>query len=207
MFLANSSSEDFSTIFDSMTIQLLREGYQFYMKHNVKASVCFYALRIAAKYLMNCGKPREKKLNSFFASCLFIASRNPWSHPNHRSKKDFADHFQIKKISSLEWYLSNLVEKLGLIIIYDDYHFPYFLDPEDVMFSVITSVIKTELENSFVKALLEVETFNKGVLIEEIIDILVNRLKVIPTDFSREIGKIVLDLIEKELEYKKLTDD
>ncbi|MEX2706319.1 MAG: hypothetical protein ACTSSA_02920 [Candidatus Freyarchaeota archaeon] len=177
-------------------LRLIREAYKFYVKNDVRDALAFGAVALIDRYLRVAKLPKEE--DAMFVAALYLISRHPFSFANHTSKQEFAEQFGIKA-SSLEWYSENLAEKLGFIRIYDYRHFPYYIDPEGVINSVILSVVRLTVEELMIRTVLGVEVFDEDEAIDGIVDRLVDRLKIVPSVFKPEIRRLVSEYMSKEI--------
>jgi len=177
-------------------LRLIREAYKFYVKNDVRDALAFGAIALIDRYLRVAKLPKEE--DAMFVAALYLISRHPFSFANHTSKQEFAEQFGIKA-SSLEWYSENLAEKLGFIRIYDYRHFPYYIDPEGVINSVILSVVRLTVEELMIRTVLGVEVFDEDEAIDGIVDRLVDRLKIVPSVFKPEIRRLVSEYMSKEI--------
>lgn len=177
-------------------LNLIKEAYKFYVKNDVRDALAFGAISLINKYLELAKLPKEE--DAMFVAALYLISRHPFSFANHTSKQEFAEQFGIKA-TSLEWYSENLAEKLGFIRIYDYRHFPYYIDPEGVINSVILSVVRLTVDELMVRTVLGVETFTEDEAIDRIVDRLVERLKIVPNEFKPEIRRLVSEYISEEI--------
>ncbi|WXG41658.1 MAG: hypothetical protein WED07_12995 [Candidatus Freyarchaeum deiterrae] len=177
-------------------LRLVKEAYKFYVKKDFRDALAFGAIALINRYLKVAKLPKEE--DAMFAAAIYLVSRNPFSFANHTSKQEFADQIGIKP-ASLEWYSENLSEKLGFIRIYDYRHFPYYIDPEGVINSVITSVVRQTVEELTVRTILGVEIFNEVEATDAIVDRLVDRLKIVPNVFKPEIRRLVSEYMIVEI--------
>ena len=187
---------NFLAVHGAEQLRLIKEAYKFYVKNDVRDVLAFGAVTLLNRYLRVAKLPKEDV--AMFVAALYLVSRHPFSFANHTSKQEFAEQFGIKA-TSLEWYSENLADKLGFIRIYDYRHFPYYIDPEGVINSVILSVVRLTVEELAVRTLLGVETFEENEAIEGIVDRLVDRLKIVPSVFKPEIRRIVSEYMAKEI--------
>jgi hypothetical protein len=181
-------------------LRLVKEAYKFYVKNDFRDALAFGAIALINRYLKVAKLPKEE--DALFAAAIYLVSRNPFSFANHTSKPEFAEQIGIKT-ASLEWYSDNLAKTLGFIKIKDYRHFPYYIDPEGVINSVITSVVRQTVEELMVRTVLGVEIFNKVEATDAIVDRLVDRLKIVPNVFKPEIQRLVSEYMNVEI--KKYT--
>ncbi len=177
-------------------LSLIKGAYKYYIKNDVRDALAFGAISLVNKYLQVAKLPKEE--DAMFVAALYLVSRHPFSFANHTSKQEFAEQFGIKA-TSLDWYSENITEKLGFIRIYDYRHFPYYIDPEGIINSVILSVVRLTVEELMVRTVLGVETFNEDEAVDGIVDRLIDRLKIVPNVFKPEIRRLVSEYMGKEV--------
>ena len=177
------------------TIKFLKKAYEFFGKHSVKESYKIFALKVVAKYLTKAGSPRDQ--GALNAAVLYVVNRLPASYPNHGSKKEFAERFNLSE-SSLDWYVNSIIEQLGFFTLRDRKNFPYYVEKEGITFAVISSVVKVFVEESIVQGLAEIKPFDIKSIVDQISDMLISTLKIIPPVFRRDLAaKIEADLHEE----------
>ena len=177
------------------TIKFLKKAYDFFGKHAVKESYKIFALKILAKYLTKAGSPRDQ--GALNAAVLYVVNRLPASYPNHGSKKEFAERFDLSE-SSLDWYVNSVIEQLGFLTLRDRKNFPYYVEKDGITFAVISSVVKVFVEEAIVQGLTEIKPFDIKNIVDQILDMLISTLKIIPPVFRRDLAtKIEADLHEE----------
>jgi len=177
------------------TIQYLKSAYDFFGKHSVKESYKVFALKVVAKYLTKAGFPKDQiALN---AAALYIVNRLPASYPNHSSKKEFAGKLGVEE-TSLEWYTNSIVNKLGFFTLRDRQNFPYYVERDGITFAVISSVAKVFVEKSIIQGFAEIKQFNTKNIVDQILDMLISKLRIVPPVFRRDLAqKIEADIQEE----------
>ena len=177
------------------TINFLKSAYEFFGKHAVKESYKVFALKVLAKYITKAGFPRDQ--TALNAAALYIVNRLPASYPNHSSKKEFAERLKITE-SSLDWYVNSLIEQLEFFTIRDRKNFPYYIEKDGITFAVISSVVKVFVEESIVQGLAEIKPFDIKNIVDQILDMLISTLRIVPPVFRRDLAiKIEADLQEE----------
>ncbi|MEM1659176.1 MAG: hypothetical protein QXK94_09100 [Candidatus Jordarchaeales archaeon] len=177
--------------------RLVKDAYKFFIKNDIEETLSIYAAALIKRYVKAAGVPRERE--AAYAAAIYLASRHPFSFPNPVSKEEFAERFGLKA-SSLEWYTESMVENLGIIKIYDYNRFPYYIDPESVIGAVIRSVVKSTVEELGVRALLGIEAISEEVVVEELVERLVDKLKIVPPVFKNEMYRVVRSIMREEME-------
>lgn len=177
------------------TISFLKNAYQFFSQHSVKESYKIFALKVIAKYLTKSGLPRDQ--NALNAAALYVVNRLPASYPNHSSKKEFAERLSLSE-SSLDWYVTSIVDQLEFFTLRDRKNYPYYIEKDGITFAVITSVVKVFVEEAIVQGLAELKPFDIKNIVDQILDMLISTLKIVPPAFRRDLAtKIEADLQEE----------
>ncbi|NHJ86895.1 MAG: hypothetical protein FK734_15640 [Asgard group archaeon] len=177
------------------TIKLLKDAYDFFGKQAVKESYKVFALKVVAKYIAKAGFPRDQQ--ALNAAALYVAYRLPATHPNHSSRKEFADRLNVSE-TSLDWYVTSIIENLEFFVLRDRKNFPYYLERDGITFAVISSVVKVYVEEAIVQGLAEIKPFEVKAIIDQILDMLITKLRIIPPVFRRDLGtKIEAELHEE----------
>ena len=177
------------------TIKFLKNAYDFFSSSSVKDSYKIFALKVVAKYITKAGFPRDQK--ALNAAALYIVNRLPASHPNHGSKKEFAERLKVPE-TSLDWYVSSINENLEFFTLRDRKNFPYYVERDGITFAVISSVVKVFVEESIVQGLAELKPFDIKNVVDQILDMLITKLRIVPPVFRRDLtNKIEADLQEE----------
>ena len=177
------------------TIKFLKSAYDFFSSQAVKESYKVFALKVVAKYITKAGFPRDQK--ALNAAALYVVNRLPASYPNHGSKKEFADRLNVTE-TSLDWYVNSLTEQLGFFTLRDRKNFPYYIEKDGITFAVISSVVKVFVEESIVQGLAEIKPFDIKSVVDQILDMLITKLRIVPPVFRRDLAtKIEADLQEE----------
>ena len=177
------------------TIKFLKNAYEFFSDYSVKESYKIFALKVVAKYITKAGFPRDQK--ALNAAALYIVNRLPASYPNHSSKKEFAQRLDISE-SSLDWYINSITDHQGFFTLRDRKNFPYYIEKEGITFAVISSVVKVFVEESIVQGLAEIKPFDIKNIVDQILDMLITTLRIVPPAFRRDLAtKIEADLQEE----------
>ncbi|MFW9923205.1 MAG: hypothetical protein ACFFDW_07975, partial [Candidatus Thorarchaeota archaeon] len=90
------------------------------------------------------------------------------------------------------------VEQLGFFTLRDRKNFPYYVESDGITFAVISSVVKVFVEEAIVQGLAEIKPFDIKNIVDQILDMLISTLKIIPPVFRRDLAtKIEADLHEE----------
>lgn len=176
--------------------RLVRDAYKFFIKNEVEEALSVYATAILKRYVEVAGIPREKE--AAYVAAIYLAGRHPFSFPNSVSKEEFAEKFGLKA-SSLEWYTESITENLGLIKIYDYNRFPYYIDPESVIGAVLKAVVKSAVEEISVRTILGIEVMSEETVVEELVERLVDKLKIVPPVFKGEMHRVIRSMMREEI--------
>ena len=125
----------------------VKEAYKFYKDHGVKQTYAYYAIDIIIRYLIKLGSSWPRERNVLYIAALYIASRHPFSHPNPNSRIEFARRFQIRT-SSINWYVTRIVNELSFFKVYDTHSRPYFIDSSGII-HVLSARIFADYSNVF----------------------------------------------------------
>lgn len=177
------------------TIEFLKMAYDFFSKNSVKEAYKVFALKVAAKYLAKTGAPQDS--NAFNAAALYIVNRLPASYPNHSSKKEFADRLNVAE-TSLDWYVSSIIKNLDFFTLRDRKNYPYYLERDGITFAVITSVVKVFVEESFVQGLVDLKPFDIKNVVDQILDMLITKLRIVPPVFRKDLSTKIEAYIHEE---------
>jgi len=176
----------------------VRESYKFYKDHGVKKTYSYYAIDIIIRYLIKLGSswPREK--NVLYIAALYIASRHPFSHPNPTSRYDFAKRFQIKT-SSINWYVTRITNELSFFKLYDSHSRPYFVDSSGLIHVLSSTITRSRTNEYFIRQIALEEVIDHNIIADDVIAQLVDKLRLIPPIFRRELRRLILSFIEDYL--------
>ncbi|MFW9830207.1 MAG: hypothetical protein ACFFD8_00275 [Candidatus Thorarchaeota archaeon] len=179
----------------------LRQAYRVYVSKKVRQDLMLPSLRILASLLGTQELGREPE--ALFAAALYIAFRHPNTYPNlvprsHFSAIDskltkrkpaeplFKDSFGAKD-TSIDWYSKRIVEKLGIIVLYDERGLPYFLEKTGPIYRLIEALG----EEAAIDAVLSSHISNRPELLEPVLSGLLNRiftvLKLLPRVFYNSL--------------------
>ncbi|MCK5299041.1 MAG: hypothetical protein KAJ76_09055, partial [Candidatus Heimdallarchaeota archaeon] len=100
--------------------------------------------------------------------------------------------------TSLDWYVSSITENLEFFTLRDRKNFPYYVERDGITFAVISSVVKVFVEESIVQGLAELKPFDIKNVVDQILDMLITKLRIVPPVFRRDLtNKIEADLQEE----------
>ena len=176
-----------------IVVAAVRDAHEFFVENRIDDRYHDITLDLIRRYVSLEGTPREP--DSLYAAALFMISRHPWSHPNPLTKSEFAGRFRIKE-TSIDWYSDSIIEKLGFILLHDSNQFPFYIDPQGTIASVIDSIVMTSVGEEVVRSIVRGNALAPEVLAEKIVDRLCNVVRIIPPAFEREIYRIVLRKID-----------
>ncbi|NVM52786.1 MAG: hypothetical protein HWN66_03715 [Candidatus Helarchaeota archaeon] len=176
----------------------VREAYKFYKDHGVKKTYAFYAIDLIIRYLIKLGSSWPRERNVLYIAALYIASRHPFSHPNPTSRLEFAKRFQIKT-SSINWYVTRITNELEFFKVYDSHSRPYFIDSSGIIHVLTASISRTRVNEHFIRQVALDEPIEINIIADEIVAQLVDKLRLIPSIFKRELRRLILSFIEREI--------
>lgn len=201
----------------SLPANIIRQAYQLYISKNVRQDLILPTLRILTGHLSTQDLGREPK--ALFAAALYIAFRHPNTYPNlvprsfFSAKIDkttkrqplepiFSAPFNVKD-SSIDWYSKQLIEKTGIIVLYDERGLPYFLERNGPIYRLIDALA----EEAAIDAVLTSHISNRRELVEPVVSGLLNRifnvLRLIPRVFYNSLYDHLAPHVEALIENTK----
>jgi len=134
-----------------------------------------------------------------YFSAYFIILRHPFSYPTKITRESFVEEIKLKypnyRISTLDWYLREIIEKLKFVRIHDPNSFPYYIDPISLILKAIDYTTYDFYRDSVFNSLINKQVINYIILIDQIIDSLLNKLKILPKVFEKDLRDIVKEKI------------
>jgi len=179
----------------------LKQAYRLYQTKQVRKDLILPTLRILASHLGTKEIGREPE--ALYAAALYIAFRHPKTYPNlvprsffsitdskttkrHPAETLFSKGFAAKD-SSIDWYAKRIVEKLQILVLYDERGLPYFLEKAGPIYRLIEALA----EEAAVDAVLTSYIVNRRELLEPILSGLLNRifdvLRLLPKVFFNSV--------------------
>lgn len=177
----------------------VKEAYQFYIKNDVKEAYNFYAIDIIIRYLIRLGSSWPRERNVLYIAALYVADRHPFSYPNPTSRYEFAKRFQIKT-SSINWYVNRITDELKFFKLFDSHSRPYFIDSSGLIHVITASISQTRVNEYFIRQVALDEPIEENIIADDIIAQLVDKLRLIPPIFRRELRRLVLSFIDEILQ-------
>ena len=177
----------------------VKEAHAFYTKNKVKTTYALYAIDIIIRYLIKIGSswPREK--NVLYIAALYVADRHPFSHPNPTSRYDYAKKFHVKT-SSINWYVTRITQELQFFKLFDTHSRPYFIDSSGIIHVLSESISRTQVNKYFIRNVALNESIEKNIIVDDIVSQLVDKLRLIPSIFRRELRRLIFSFIEDFLQ-------
>ncbi|MHA2390436.1 MAG: hypothetical protein ACXAEX_00565 [Promethearchaeota archaeon] len=188
---------------ERITIDLLKDGQEFLEQFNINPSFLLDTISLVYKYLKNNGKIPHN-LFKFFIAGYYIISRHPFTFPQHETKREFCEQFDLQ-VSSLEYCVEKITDSLNYIKILDDMNFPYFVDPKrDISLNVIKKLIKAKVDKAMMNFLLSHQSINSQILTEELVYEVIFEQKAFPEELFRQLYEIAFQYVEREfLDYNE----
>ncbi|MFX0169245.1 MAG: hypothetical protein ACFE89_07815 [Candidatus Hodarchaeota archaeon] len=195
----------------------LKQAYKIYKEKQVRQDLILPTLRILASHLGAQEVGREPE--ALYAAALYIAFRHPKTYPNlvprsffsqkdskntkrHPAETLFKKGFAAGD-SSIDWYTKRVVEKLGIIVLYDERGLPYFLERTGPIYRLIDALA----EEIAVDAVLTSYIVNRRELLEPILSGLLNRifdtLRLLPKVFYNSLYDHLAPHVEALIENSK----
>ncbi|MHA1798936.1 MAG: hypothetical protein ACTSVY_10875 [Candidatus Helarchaeota archaeon] len=181
---------------DRQVENVLKGADRIYNKLNVVRPIKEECLKILFKFLeKKIFKSFPTEIKEISAAVNYIVERNPHSYPNDLSRDHVARKFDIK-ISSLDWYVKNIMEELNIIKIQDKDHRPYFYHDLSLINSIIVSQCNEYLGTHVIQSILYRKILDIDMITNEICDLLLNRLKILPKAFELSLQNLIISLIK-----------
>lgn len=177
----------------------VKEAYKFYSVNDVKDAYTFYAIDIIIRYLIKIGQSWPRERNVLYIAALYIADRHPYSYPNPTSRYEFAKRFKIKT-SSINWYVNRITDELKFYKLFDSHSRPYFIDSSGLIHVITASVTQTRVNEYFIRQVALDQPTEENIIADDITAQLVDKLRLIPAIFRRELRRIVLSFIGEVLQ-------
>ncbi|MHA1276071.1 MAG: hypothetical protein ACTSQI_16465 [Candidatus Helarchaeota archaeon] len=178
----------------------VKEAYDFYVtRHQVKETYAFYAIDIIIRYIVKLGSSWPRERDVLYIAALYIADRHPFSQPNPTSRYNYAKRFRIKT-SSINWYVNKITQELNFFKFYDSHSRPYFIDSAGIIHVLSAAISRTQINKSFIKRVALNEPIEKNLIVDDIVAQLVDKLRLIPAIFRRELGRLIFSFIETILQ-------
>lgn len=185
---------------DNYLVKVLNAALDFYLQNNVEETHIGSALNLIRSYYLTNSEPREPY--PFYASILYIVSRHPWTYPNPFTKIEFITRFNVRE-STFDWYVKNICESLDIIVLHDLQHYPYFIPPDDISYCIIHSRITYASSiNRIFSAILPQKSKSISIISDEIVDELINKVKIIPSALQTSLYQYIERCIKKHLNKK-----
>jgi len=177
----------------------VKEAYKFYINNDVKKAYTFYAIDIIIRYLIKLGSSWPRERTVLYIAALYIADRHPFSYPNPTSRYEYAKRFQIKS-SSINWYVNRITEELKFLKLFDSHSRPYFIDSSGLIYVITASISQTQVNEYFIRKVALDEPVEENIIADDVIAQLVDKLRLIPSIFRRELRRLVMSLINEVLQ-------
>ncbi|MHA1380253.1 MAG: hypothetical protein ACTSRG_17905 [Candidatus Helarchaeota archaeon] len=183
--------------------KIISDANLLFSKYDLDKDIIPVALDIIIRYIHSSipAEPREKDI--LYAAAFFIAIRHPFSHPSSVTRDSLAEKFGIKT-TSLDWYINKILTELEFLRVHDEKSIPYFIDRNSLIFTVTISIIHSQLSESLLKAIISNKVPDINSVVDKIINILIDRLRILPSIFKRSLRSIVLDMIRQEIKELKI---
>ena len=182
-------------------VELLRHAYQVYLSKRVRGNLIFPALRLLAAYLREGGSCREPE--ALYAAALYLVFRHPNTYPNpiprsyfsmqsrHYTKRKPAESlfdgpFDVKN-TSIDWYAKRIIERVGIIVLYDDRRLPYFLEREGPIYQLVMTLAAEAAMNAALSFAIKGERKLLEAIILELLDRIFGVLQLLPEVFRQSL--------------------
>ncbi len=195
----------------------LKQAYRLFTSKKVRQDLILPSLRILASHLGTQEIGREPE--ALFAAVTYIAFRHPNTYPNLVPRSYFSaesskitkrrpaeplfhESFSAKD-SSIDWYAKRVVEKLNIIVLYDERGLPYFLERSGPIYRLIDGLA----EEAAIDAVLTSQISSRPELLEPVMSGLLNRifnvLQILPRVFYNSLYELLAPHVEALIENSK----
>jgi hypothetical protein len=195
----------------------LKQAYRLYAAKRVRQDLILPSLRILASHLGAQALGREPE--ALFAAATYIAFRHPNTYPNNVPRSYFSaktskttkrkpaeplfqESFSAKD-SSIDWYTKLIIDKLSIIVLYDEQGLPYFLECNGPIYRLIEGLA----EEAAIDAVLTSQINSRPELLEPVMSALLNRifkvLRILPSVFYNSLYEHLAPHVESLIENTK----
>ena len=191
------------TLNDKYIRNIIDEANELLSKFNLKKDIIPVALDIIIRYIKNAvpSEPREKEV--LYLAAYFISIRHPFSYPSNITREGFSYQSNIK-ITSLDWYVNRILSDLNFIRMHGPEGKPYFLDRTSLIFTVTRSITRSQLSEFLINAIINKKMPEVNTIVDQILTILIIRLRILPEIFRRSLRNLVLDIVRREVNNLRL---
>ena len=188
---------------DEYIRNIIKEANKIYKNFNLDIDIIPVALDIIIRYIKKTipSEPREK--NVLYLAAYYIVKRHPFAYPSYITRESFSIPFDIKT-TSLDWYVNRILSDLNFIRIHDSQMKPYFIDRASLIFTVTHSIARSQLSEFLINAVINKKMHDVNIIVDDIVAILLDRLKILPEIFRRSVRTIVMDMTRAEIKDLKL---
>ncbi|MHA1268297.1 MAG: hypothetical protein ACTSPY_00800 [Candidatus Helarchaeota archaeon] len=176
----------------------IREAFNFYNNYYIKEEIIYKAINILSRYLyiIHPEWPREKY--GFFAAALYIAIHSPIKNNlgQYQTKKEFIKKLRNISLSSLDWYINRIQDALGMYRIHDNRLRSFWIDEDAFEMDIINGIIK-----GYMKNLRDANNYPYEMIVEEVVQIIIKKMGLIPKQFRREFCKYIFKKLEVSCDY------
>lgn len=81
---------------------------------------------------------------------------------------------------------------------------PYFIDRSSLIFTVTNSITHSHLSESLISAIVNKKIPDVNIIVDDIVSILIERLKILPEVFEDSLRNIVLEMIREEVQSLRI---
>lgn len=171
----------------------IRDAHLYYQNYGIPEEYIYKALNLLSRFLYAIHPEWPKEKYGFFSAALYIVLHSPTYDGLHRyeTKQDFAQRFNNLKLTSLEWYINKIENSLDLYKIHDDKSRSFWLDDQAKESYIINGIIKEKLNN-----LTKLKEYPYYMLVEEVLELIMKKLELIPRQFRREFWQYISEKLE-----------
>jgi hypothetical protein len=178
-------------------VNVIQEGHRGFAGQPVPSPLQKYALSLMFRFCQQ--KTIPKDITAFQAAAAYIATRDPLSYPNRVAKEEFAEQFAVRE-ASLEWHLKQIVSALEFMVLRDDEHFPYYMDPRGAVWRLTQALVEAEVTEMVTGALVGQGGRSKAEVIADITAKIVSKVNAVPVQLAASFKDLVAALVEVEFD-------
>lgn len=163
-------------------INALRGAYHYYISREIVEKISARSLVIMSRYVALGGQINKETP----AAAAYIASRHPQSFPNMMTKGEFAAKMEVD-VERMDKNVDDIAKKLNMIVLRDHKNYPYFLDRNGAIYSMIDGIVKEIGQEQIVYNTIGITRSNPSMIADTTIDIISTQLGLIPFELTAQL--------------------
>ncbi|MBD3228903.1 MAG: hypothetical protein GF329_12010 [Candidatus Lokiarchaeota archaeon] len=172
----------------------IRDAHIYYDNYNIPDKIVYKAINLLSRFLYAIHPQWPQEKYGFYAAALYMVLHEPTEVGLKRyiSKQEFTKRLDYIRLSNLEWSVNKIEEALEVYRLHDNHLRSFWLDEHALESNIITAVIKRKLNSKNE----QYEQTEYSMLVEEVLDIIMQKLKLIPSQFRREFWNYLSRKVE-----------